>query len=238
MKRLAFAATALAILAAVPAYADIAPDPTPVEPTASMEWEKVEITVGAELATVTAEFEIKIGDLDPLKYCRALPTGGSECSKPYYAFRISWPLLDTQVNMIDDFEVTMDGKPANAYPDVIHEEARLTPPISKWIPIDSVEGWAKKPSKVRVRVSYKERITLEGDTAKFTYVLRSGSLWKGSIGKADITVTPEAGVVLEGVSPPPASNKKGVLTWSFKKLEPDKDLQMTIRTKPVDPTKP
>jgi hypothetical protein len=82
---------------------------------------------------------------------------------------------------------------------------------------------AGKP--LRVQVSYDQQ--LDGsDWAPVSYVLRTGALWDGPIGRATITMTATDGGGLIGGVPTPQT-AGGALTWSMTDFKPTQDIDST-----------
>jgi hypothetical protein len=59
-----------------------------------------------------------------------------------------------------------------------------------------------------------------------SYVLRTGALWNGSIGRAAITMAFDRGAVLSG-EPAPQQQEEGKLTWTFEYFKPTQDINTT-----------
>jgi len=210
------------------AMADIAPDPVQLDGTTRMTSESVTIEVDKEVARVTATFRLEVGNLEKLRYCRALQEGGSECGDWYYHFSLLWPVLDTQDGAFRDFAVTVNGEECDIWGDQEEEVPGIEPPISKWIRI-SAPRMDKRPKKVEVVVKYTEVLKPRLGLAQLTYVLRSGALWKDRIGSAVVTVKVRDGVVLGEATPPPKSAARDKLVWKFADFEPDKDISVVVR---------
>lgn len=209
------------------ALADIAPDPLRLDGNARMTEESVDIQVDDQVARVTATFTLELGRFKQLQYCRALQTGGSSCGDPYYQFELRWPLLQSQEEAFKDFTVTMDGRECNVWGEQEEDLPGFSPSISKWIRITSPR-MEERPRKVQVQVTYIEALQPEGKKAGFTYVLRSGALWEGTIGVAVITMSAAEGITFEDVSPTPKKSAPGKLRWEMKDFEPQEDLRVTI----------
>ncbi len=210
------------------AMADVAPNPVRIDGSTRMTEETVDIVVEKDVARVTAKFTLEIGDIQKLRYCRALQEGGSECGDWYYHFELSWPLLDSQDGAFKEFSVKVNGEEADVWGDEEEEVPGLTPPISKWIRI-SAPRMDKRPTRATVEVRYVEALSPRLGLARLTYVLRSGSLWKGTIGAATITMTAADGIVLQNAAPAPKSAGPARLVWKFKNFEPDQDISVTVR---------
>jgi hypothetical protein len=56
-----------------------------------------------------------------------------------------------------------------------------------------------------------------------SYVLRTGALWNGPIGKARISMTSDAGALMS-TDPPPHQQDGGTLVWSFENFKPTQDI--------------
>lgn len=71
------------------------------------------------------------------------------------------------------------------------------------------------------------------------YILKSGALWAGTIGQADITLdlgekAPEAFLA---IGPAGYTYKDGVITWSLKDLKPTADISVVLHPGPIKPMK-
>lgn len=208
--------------------ADVAPSPVRLDGSTRMTAETVDILVEKDVARVTAKFTLDIGDIQKLRYCRALQEGGSECGDWYYHFELTWPLLESQEGTFKDFSVTVNGKECDVWGEQEEEVAGLDPPITKWIQI-SAPRMDKRPRKAEVVVKYTESLQPKLGLARLVYVLRSGALWKGKIGSAVITIATAQGITLQDASPEPKTVAADRLVWKFKDFEPDKDIFVTVR---------
>ncbi len=232
--RILFGASVLLFVSlSLPARADIAPTPGPAEARARMAAEAVEIVVDKDVARVTARFTLDFDDVKPLQYCRALPEGGEECGNEYYQFLLAWPVLESQLGTFDDFSVLVDGAPASVWSQELREEPRFDPPITKWLDIQTPR-MTKRPGRVQVVVTYTETLKASFGRAMFTYVLRSGALWKGTIGAATVTIQAGEDVTFEDPGPAPAEATPTRLSWVFSDFEPAADITLTVRV-PLTP---
>ncbi len=222
---------------ALVAKADIAPEPRVGETAISMKAEKVTITLLGFFAKVEAEFIMDASSLAPLQYCRPLPEGGTECGDKYYQFVGSWPLLKSQEGRIEDFKIKVGDGDASPFRD---GQMPLSQDKLEKMKFDlSDVTWARFASPrikskdalddLRIVVTYKEKLELKDGAFSFTYVLRSGALWAGTIGQAEIILNLVPGYKIENPTFQPNETKANSLHWQFKDFEPDKDLSFEIR---------
>ena len=93
----------------------------------------------------------------------------------------------------------------------------------------------------RVQVVYRLLLPTTKDRAFFRYVLRSGSLWSGSIGRETVTVRADRQLKLD---PPrsrtlkPVARKDGSWLWVLTKAEPTEDIVLTACFTAPRPPKP
>ena len=76
-----------------------------------------------------------------------------------------------------------------------------------------------------VHVSYQQQLEpgFNVSWSHVSYVLRTGALWNGSIGKATITMTSDSGALLS-TDPAPGQQDGGKLVWSFENFKPTQDI--------------
>lgn len=167
-------------------------------------------------ATVTSRFKLVRDSSDPIS------------GEPQFGFPVhSGRLFGAK---IESFKVTMNGKQI--------ESVRQNP---LWLDRpdgsrDILEGfrWAYAPGNERtldVAVSYR-LILPGGDGAKiFEYILRSGALWAGPIGKETVRITAEDGLLMTidpEMVPAPARKSSSELVWELNSVEPQKDILVSV----------
>ena len=80
---------------------------------------------------------------------------------------------------------------------------------------------------VQVHVSYQQKLDAwNGSWAPVSYVLRTGALWNGPIGKATITMSTSDGGTLVDADPAPQQTGSA-LTWTFSNFKPVQDINAT-----------
>lgn len=213
-------------------FADIAPLPKDAAENFRLDSESVELDVQNDYVKVVANFEI-IADKKPQmnQYCPnyLTPKGGrSPCEKPYYQFGFIYPILKGQ--KFSSFRVFIGN-----------EEIRPSSTDKLWVPnnIKNVERWitwetrrleeseVKIPYKMKVKVEYVEPLVFEGSRSTFTYVLRTGALWKDKIGEAKIFVKSVFPNITFSI--PPTAREANKVSWIIKDFEPDQDLVVEIK---------
>jgi hypothetical protein len=140
------------------------------------------------------------------------------------------PLVNEEVDLIKNFKVFLDGKT------VEHELKKSVNKLD--IPDFNFKQAYVWPVKFRRGQTRKIRHTYDfgvsGDSVGHQwvpYILRTGSLWKGTIGQAEIRVDLGAEVppdYLNKTQPDGSTYEKGVFRWSFRDFEPQIDVQVNI----------
>jgi hypothetical protein len=200
--------------------------------------ETVSVELAGRTASVTATFTLEVGALDRLRYCRPLQSGGTECGSWYYQFDMLWPLLPGQRTALHDPSIEVNGRAGDVWdPSYVREgEGPKLAGIESWFKFSSPRLDAEpKPETFEVVVRYTETLGFEGGRARFTYVLRSGALWTGTIGKAEVTFRATEGLCLEDPRPPIKAASTPCLTtatWTLHDLDPDQDLSVTVIPRP------
>jgi hypothetical protein len=235
----------LVLLAAAPVRADIAPQPEFGQSLASktptrvaMTEEEVTITLLPEKALVRAVFRLEnTGEETALTVGFPDVVSGGPVVEPGVG-PWSFPRLR-------DFRAPVDGKP------VVHrwsrpekaEDDRTDPPrieedgpdpVGNWIVWDmTFAAAAKRTVTVDYWVPYRHAYVpkLLGDRP-FTYVLKTGAGWHGSIGKAVIDVRLAEGVTrkhLASIAPAGWRETEKGLRWELTDLEPTEDVVILVR---------
>jgi hypothetical protein len=105
----------------------------------------------------------------------------------------------------------------------------MDPPIPRWVRV-TTPRLDSEPGDLAVTVRYVEALRPSMGKATLAYVLRSGALWEGRIGRAVVTVqTAAPEVSLLDPVPPAQSAAADRVRWDFADLEPDRDLSVTVR---------
>jgi hypothetical protein len=78
---------------------------------------------------------------------------------------------------------------------------------------------------IAVHVAYQQQLDAgyTVDWSHVSYVLRTGALWNGPIGKATISMASDAGALMS-TDPVPQQQEGGKLIWSFENFKPTQDI--------------
>ena len=193
-----------------------------------MKAEKVTIHLSRGVAVVVAEFEFDVSEAPPLKYCRPLPGGGTKCGEPYFQFRMLWPVLEGQKERIQGFKAFFNEQKSGHFSPRYRKVADL--PYPMWAKVDSPSMREKKLETLNVRIRDIETLPMQDGKADFTYVLRTGALWKGNIGEAEIEVVVGEEMAVEAMSMEPTEQRDNVLRWVLRDFEPTAGFFLTVRS--------
>lgn len=219
----------LCLFLAVQASADVAPNPSRAEPAMRMLSENVQIRIVDDTALVKAEFVLKNLGLEKLRYCRYSPGDVMEhCGDYYYQLQLAWPLLESQKQTISGLTVKFNGWPGTVW-DEDHGTHKLEPPIPYWMGLTSQHILEETLDTVTVLVEYPEKLVFTDGVASFTYILRSGALWSGTIGKADIKLEFGDNYRVEEGALKPKKTEPGALSWTFTDFKPTKDIVVRVK---------
>ena len=139
---------------------------------------------------------------------------------------------------IRNFKTYVNGKPVN----VTAKEGEINKELPD-LKYEKVFVWdvsfkANETKQLKNTYSFGKSFSSE-DVHWIDYVLKTGALWKGNIGKADITIEfiPLPGVNLAdfvyGITPRSYSIKENKIFWHFSDFKPDTDIHISYSAFPA-----
>jgi hypothetical protein len=236
-------------LAAV-SRADVGPNPEYGRNIAPREQTKVTMTAETVFIRLTPEKALvrAVFHLENTGEATALEVGFPDAVAPGSGSREKGPQSVAWL-YVHDFVAKVDGQTVEHRPRFLQRKDSPfeKPPPGKenqWL----FAGWLiwdmnfERGQKHRVQVDYwvpyqaRHEVSLLG-AQSFTYILRTGAPWQGSIGKATITVSCENDLTRERLSeirPAGCTEIKNGIRWVFKDLEPTEDVSLCVQ-KYADP---
>jgi hypothetical protein len=93
-------------------------------------------------------------------------------------------------------------------------------------------GGISRGARQTVDVSYTVLLPIRDNAARFHYVLRSGAVWYGPIGRETVQVTADKGLSLAAATSPqfrPAKESAGELVWQINRADPTEDVFVAVK---------